>query len=145
VVAEAAMAYRLLADIVTVLHLAFVAFVLLGGLLVLRWRGSIWIHGPAVLWGAVVEWAGWVCPLTPLENWLRLKGHVRGYAGGFVEHYLVPVLYPDALTPGIRVVLGGLVIAVNLMVYGYALRVRRRRVRVPGSSAEAERLSSGRT
>src|SRR5512139_3325388 len=88
------MAYRLLADIVTVLHLAFVAFVLLGGFLVLRWRGSIWIHGPAVLWGAVVEWAGWVCPLTPLENWLRLNGHVRGYAGGFVEHYLVPVLYP---------------------------------------------------
>jgi hypothetical protein len=70
---------------------------------------------------------------------------VRGYAGGFVEHYLVPVLYPEALTPGIQVALGGLVIAVNLMVYGYALRVRRRRVRVPGSSAEAERLSSGRT
>jgi len=139
------MAYRLLADIITVLHLAFVAFVLLGGFLVLRWRRSIWIHGPAVLWGAVVEWAGWVCPLSPLENWLRLKGDVRGYAGGFVEHYLVPVLYPEALTPGIQVALGGLVIAVNLMVYGYALRVRRRRVRVPGSSAEAERLSSGRT
>ena len=139
------MAYRLLADIITVLHLAFVAFVLLGGFLVLRWRRSVWIHGPAVLWGAVVEWAGWVCPLSPLENWLRLKGDVRGYAGGFVEHYLVPVLYPDALTPGIQVVLGGLVIAVNLLVYGYALRVRRRRARASGSSEEAERLSSGRT
>jgi len=127
------MAYRLLADIITAVHLAFVAFVLLGGFLVLRWRRSIWIHGPTVLWGAVVEWAGWVCPLTPLENWLRLKGDVRGYAGGFVEHYLVPVLYPEALTPGIQVVLGGLVIVVNLLVYGYVLRVRRRRARPPGS------------
>ena len=128
------MAYRLLADIITVLHLAFVAFVLLGGFLVLRWRRSIWIHGPAVLWGAVVEWAGWVCPLTPLENWLRLKGDVRGYAGGFVEHYLVPVLDPDALTPETQAVLGGLVIVVNLLVYGCVLRVRRRRARAPGSS-----------
>jgi hypothetical protein len=130
------MAYRLLADSITVLHLAFVAFVLFGGFLVVRWRRSIWIHGPAVLWGAVVECAGWVCPLTPLENWLRLKGHTRGYSGGFVEHYLAPLLYPDALTPGLQVVLGGLVIAVNLMVYGYALRARRRRARVPGFSPE---------
>jgi hypothetical protein len=132
------MAYRLLADIVTVLHLAFVAFVVLGGFLVLRWPRSIWIHGPAVLWGAVVEWAGWVCPLTPLENWLRLKGDVRGFAGGFVEHYLVPLLYPEALTPGIQGVLGGLVIVVNLVVYGYVLRVRRRRARLAGASPPDE-------
>ena len=139
------MAYRLLADIVTVLHLAFVAFVLLGGFLLLRWRRAVWFHGPTVLWGAVVEWTGWVCPLTPLEHWLRVKGHVRGYSGGFVEHYLVPALYPEALTPGIQMALGGLVILVNVLVYGYALRVRRRRARAPGSSEEAERLSSGRT
>jgi hypothetical protein len=138
------MAYRLLADIVTVLHLAFVAFVLLGGFLVLRWRRSIWIHGPAVLWGALVEWIGWVCPLTPLENWLRLQGDGRGYARGFVEHYLVPVLYPEALTRGTQAALGGLVIIVNLVVYGYALRMRRRRARAPGSSGAAKRLSSGR-
>jgi len=128
--------YRLLADIIIVLHLAFVAFVLLGGFLVLRWRKAVWIHGPAVLWGAVVEWAGWVCPLTPLENWLRLKGQAPGYTGGFVEHYVVPLLYPEALTPAIQVVLGGLVILVNLLVYGYAFRVGRRRAGVPGSSPE---------
>ena len=138
------MAYRLLADIITLLHLAFVAFVLLGGFLVFRWRRSVWIHVPAVLWGAVVEWAGWVCPLTPLENWLRLKGDGRGYAGGFVEHYLVPVLYPEALTPGLQVVLGGLVIVVNLLVYGYVLRVRRRRARCASASPEDEGRSSGR-
>jgi hypothetical protein len=137
------MAYRLLADLITVLHFAFVAYVLLGGFLVLRWRRSIWIHGPAVLWGAVVEWAGWVCPLTPLENWLRLKGGVRGYEGGFVEHYVVPVLYPGALTPAIQVMLGGLVIVVNLLVYGCALRVRRRRARAPGSSPADDGRSAG--
>jgi len=137
------MAYRLLADLITVLHFAFVAYVLLGGFLVLRWRRSIWIHGPAALWGAVVEWAGWVCPLTPLENWLRLKGGVRGYEGGFVEHYVVPTLYPEALTPAIQVVLGGLVIVVNLVVYGYALRVRRRRARAPGSSPADDGRSAG--
>jgi hypothetical protein len=137
------MAYWLLAELITVLHLAFVAYVLLGGFLVLRWRRSIWIHGPAVLWGAVVEWAGWVCPLTPLENWLRLKGGVRGYEGGFVEHYVVPVLYPGALTPAIQVMLGGLVIVVNLLVYGCALRVRRRRARAPGSSPADDGRSAG--
>jgi len=139
------MAYRLLADIITVLHLAFVAFVLLGGFLVLRWRRLAWFHGPAVLWGAVVEWAGWVCPLTPLENWLRVKGHVRGYSGGFAEHYLVPVLYPEALTPAIQVALGGVVIVVNLLVYAYVLQVRRRRARLPSASQKGDGLSSGRT
>jgi len=137
------MAYRLLADAILFLHLAFVAFVLLGGFLALRWRRSIWVHGPAVLWAVVVEWAGWVCPLTPLENWLRLKGHARGYAGSFVEHYVVSVLYPEALTPAIQVVLGGLAIVVNLLVYGYALRVRRRRVRAPGSSPTDDGRSPG--
>jgi Protein of Unknown function (DUF2784) len=143
VVTEAAMAYRLLADIITVLHLAFVVFVLLGGFLVLRWRGSVWLHAPAVLWGAVVEWAGWVCPLTPLENWLRAKGHLRGYSGGVVEHYLVPMLYPEALTSGIQVALGTLVVVVNLLVYGYAFRVHRRRARFAGASPEDDGPSSG--
>jgi hypothetical protein len=142
VVAEAAMAYRLLADIITVLHLAFVVFVLLGGFLILRWRRSVWFHVPAVLWAVVVEWAGWVCPLTPLENWLRAKGHVQGYSQGFVEHYLVPVLYPEALTPGIQVALGALVVVVNLLVYGYAFRVRRRQARFQGASPEDDGRSS---
>jgi hypothetical protein len=123
------MAYRFLADTLTMIHMAFVAFILLGGCLVLRWRRAVWLHGPAALWGVLVEWAGWVCPLTPLENWLRLKGQGQGYSGGFVEHYLVPVLYPAALSPGIQFVLGTLVVAVNIMVYGYVIRARRRRAR----------------
>jgi hypothetical protein len=137
------MAYRLLADMITVLHLAFVAFVLLGGLLVLRWRSSARFHVPAVLWGVVVEWAGWVCPLTPLENWLRAKGHLRGYSGGFVEQYLIPVLYPEALTSGTQVALGAFVAVVNLLVYGYVFRVHRQRARSAGASPEDERRSSG--
>jgi hypothetical protein len=123
------MAYRFLADTLTMIHMAFVAFILLGGFLVLRWRRAVWLHGPAVLWGVLVEWAGWVCPLTPLENWLRLKGQGQGYSGGFVEHYLVPVLYPAALSPEFQFVLGTLAVAVNLLVYGYVIRARRRRAR----------------
>ena len=141
------MGYRLLADVITVLHLAFVVFVLLGGFLVLRWRRSVWLHGPAVLWGVVVEWAGWVCPLTPLENWLRLTGHTPGYSGSFVEYYVVPVLYPAALTPGIQAILGALVVVANLLVYGYVIRWRRRQRRsashareVGGSSDQAQEL-----
>jgi hypothetical protein len=121
--------YRLLADTLTVMHMLFVAFVVLGGLLALRWPRVAWLHGPAALWGVLVEWAGWVCPLTPLENWLRLKGQGQGYGGGFVEHYLVPVLYPSALSTGIQFVLGALVIIVNVLVYGYVIGARRRRAR----------------
>jgi hypothetical protein len=126
------MGYRFLADTLTVLHMVFVAFVLLGGFLALRWRRVVWLHGPAVLWGVLVEWAGWVCPLTPLENWLRLEGHGQGYGGGFVERYLAPVLYPAALSAGIQFVLGTLVVVVNLLVYGRVVQVRRRRARSPG-------------
>jgi small-conductance mechanosensitive channel len=126
------MRYRFLADTVTVVHIVFVAFVLLGGFFALRWRRVAWLHGPAALWGVLMEWAGWVCPLTPLENWLRLKGQGQGYGGGFVEHYLVPVLYPAALSTGIQFVLGALVIAVNILIYGYVIQARRRRARSPG-------------
>jgi hypothetical protein len=123
---------RFFADTLTVMHTVFVAFVVLGGLLALRWPRVAWLHGPAALWGVLVEWAGWVCPLTPLENWLRLKGQGQGYGGGFVEHYLVPVLYPAALSTGIQFVLGALVIAVNVLIYGYVIQARRRRARSPG-------------
>ena len=126
------MGYRFLADTLTVLHMVFVAFVLLGGFLALRWRRVVWLHGPAALWGVLVEWAGWVCPLTPIENWLRLEGQGQGYGGTFVEHYLVPVLYPAALSTGIQFVLGALVVGVNVLVYGCVIRARRRRARPPG-------------
>ena len=109
----------LLADAVLLIHFAFVLFVLFGGLLALRWRQVIWAHLPAVLWGTFVEFSGWVCPLTPLENWLRERGGGTGYADDFVGHYLLLLLYPDQLTPTVQVVLGIVVIAVNLAVYGW--------------------------
>ena len=107
----------LVADALVVLHLGFVAFVVLGGLLVLRWRWLAWVHIPAAIWGAWIEFAGWICPLTPLENRLREEAGQQGYATSFVEHYLLPVLYPAALTREVQWLLGGLVIAVNAVVY----------------------------
>jgi hypothetical protein len=106
-----------LADLTVIVHLAFVVFVVVGGLLVLRRRGWVWIHLPAAIWGASIEWAGWVCPLTPLENWLRLR------AG---EHYLLPVLYPSELARGTQIVLGGLVVVINVAFYSVVWKRYRR-------------------
>jgi len=116
------MTYTLLADLVLIVHLAFVVFVLCGGLLVLRWRWIAWLHLPAAVWGAVVEFTGWICPLTPLENWLRTQGGEATYAGDFIGRYLLFILYPEALTPDIQVVLGVLVLVVNLVIYGWLWR-----------------------
>jgi len=115
----------LLATLVVTLHLTFVVVVVLGGLLVLRWPWLAYAHLPAALWGAWIEFAGWVCPLTPLEQSLRLKAGEQGYSGSFIEHYVLPLLYPSALTRTIQVALGAVVIAVNLAIYGYLLRSRR--------------------
>jgi len=109
--------YRLLADAVLLIHLAFVVFVVAGGLLCLRWPRTAYLHLPAAIWGVVIEWSGGVCPLTPLENWLRRLGGAAGYGGGFVEHYLIPVLYPAALTRGTQVALGAVMLAVNIVIY----------------------------
>lgn len=115
------MSYRLLADLVLILHAGFVAFVMLGALLVLRWPRIAWFHVPAVLWGAGIELLGGLCPLTPLENhWRRLAGEL-GYPGGFVEHYVVTVLYPDGLTRQVQLALGALVLTVNGAIYGWVL------------------------
>jgi hypothetical protein len=116
------MLYRLLADCVVLVHVAFVAFVVLGGFLTWRWRGLAWAHVPCALWGIVIEFRGWVCPLTPLENALRARAGVEGYAGGFVEHYIIPVLYPAGLTRPTQAVLGTLVVVVNLIAYGVLVR-----------------------
>lgn len=116
------MIYALLADVVVVLHLAFVIFVVLGGVLVLRWKRIAWVHLPAAVWGALIEFGGWICPLTPLENWLRVRGGGTAYTSGFVERYILPVLYPAALTRELQLVLGGLVIAINVTVYAIVLR-----------------------
>jgi hypothetical protein len=116
------MLYPWLADVVLLLHLSFVLFVLFGGLLVLRWPRVIWWHLPTAVWGAVVEFAGWLCPLTPLENWLRTKAGGEGYQGGFIEHYLMPILYPVDLTRTAQLALGLVVVAVNAGVYGWYWR-----------------------
>jgi hypothetical protein len=119
------MPYGLLADAVLLAHAAFVACVVLGGLLVLRWPRLAWLHLPAVAWGAGIEFAGAVCPLTPLENHLRALAHEQGYAGGFVEHYVFGLLYPEGLTRNVQLALGALVIAINLAVYATVWRRRR--------------------
>lgn len=114
------MLYRLLADVVLVLHLGFVLFVVAGAFLILRWRWMAWVQPPAALWGVFVEWSGRVCPLTPLENWLRAQGGASGYPGGFVEHYLLPVIYPASLTRTVQILLGALVLVVNVIAYALA-------------------------
>lgn len=116
------MIYRILADILVLLHLAFVCFVVLGGLLVLRRRRWAWVHLPVAVWGAMVEFMGWVCPLTPLEVRFRVLGGEVGYSGGFVENFLIPLLYPGTLTREHQVVLGLVVVAVNAVFYGLAAR-----------------------
>lgn len=120
------MLYRLLADAVLLLHLAFILFVVFGALLVWRFRRLAWLHLPAVTWAGVIEVTGWVCPLTPLENHLRRLGGEVGYAGGFIEHYLLPVIYPPGLTHDIQLGLGLAVTAINGLAYGWLLfRARR--------------------
>jgi uncharacterized protein DUF2784 len=121
------MIWRLLADLLVAFHLCFVLFVVLGGLLALRWPRAAWIHLPAAVWGAGIEFVQGICPLTPLENQLRARGGQAGYAGGFVEHYLLPVLYPANLTIDIQVVLGVFVVMLNAVVYTIAWRRWRRR------------------
>ncbi|HJU49947.1 MAG TPA: DUF2784 domain-containing protein [Pseudogulbenkiania sp.] len=125
------MIYRLLADAVLLLHLGFIVFALLGGLLVLWRRGWLWWHLPAACWALTIELSGWICPLTPLENRLRALGGVAGYHGGFVENYIVPLIYPAALNRDIQLVLAGVVVAVNFAVYGYVIR-RWRQGKPPG-------------
>ncbi|HEX6440131.1 MAG TPA: DUF2784 domain-containing protein [Candidatus Binatia bacterium] len=111
--------YPLLADLVVLVHLGFVVFVGLGGLLMMKWPGLIWIHLPAVFWGIVIELSGWICPLTPLENWLRRKGGEENYQFDFVAHYLLPMLYPQGLTRRSQILLGVLVLLVNVAIYGW--------------------------
>lgn len=121
------MLYRALADAVVVLHFGFVLFVVLGGLFALRWPRAAWLHLPAALWGAGIELVGGICPLTPLEVRLRRLGGEAGYAGGFVEHYVLPVLYPETLTRDIQYVLGGIVVGLNVLIYTLVYRRRRAR------------------
>jgi hypothetical protein len=113
--------YKFLADAVVIFHFAFVGFVLFGGLLALRWRRVIWAHLPCVAWGIWIELSHGLCPLTPLENRLREHGGADTYAGGFVDHYIMPILYPDGLTHETQVAIACLIIAINGGCYGFIL------------------------
>lgn len=121
------MPYALLADLVLMLHAAFIVFVVLGGLLVLWRRRLAWLHIPAAAWGILIEFRGWICPLTYLENDLRAAAGGSGYAGGFIDHYLAPLVYPAALTQGTQVLLGLAALLVNAVIYTLAWRKLRSR------------------
>ncbi len=114
-------------EIVIVLHFSFVLFVVFGAFLLLWSRKVIWLHLPAALWGAIVEFTGWICPLTPLENWLRMQAGKPVYDRGFIENYITPILYPDGLTREIQNVLGVTVVVINGLLYWYVFKIRKKR------------------
>lgn len=117
--------YPLLADAVAIVHALFVVFVVAGGVLALRWPRVAWVHVPAAVWGVLVEVMGWECPLTPLEDRLRTLGGAAAAHGDFVARYVLPVLYPERLTPTVQQGLGAFVVAVNLVVYAFVILRRR--------------------
>ena len=118
------MMYRVLADLVVILHLLFILFGLLGGLLVL-WKGVLVIvHLPAGIWLSVVSYQGWICPLTPLENQLRNHAGLEGYTGGFIEHYLIPIIYPPGLSSNLQLLLAIVALAINIGIYSYVIYKR---------------------
>lgn len=123
------MFYRIAADLVLVTHLAFVILVVAGAVLVCRYGWFVWIHVPAAAWGAFVELTGRICPLTILENLLRINAGQAGYANSFVEHYIMPVIYPAGLTRNVQLWLAGLVVAINAILYTWILLHKRRRDR----------------
>lgn len=105
------------ADLIVLLHLGFIIFVIIGGFLVFKWWWIAWIHIPCVIWGAVIELAGWICPLTPVENMFRHAGGGPGYTFSFIEHYILPVIYPTALTRELQILIGVVVIVINVGIY----------------------------
>ena len=125
---------QLIAVILVLFHLLFIVFVIFGGFLVLRWRIILWLHIPCAIWGVLIEFAGWICPLTPMENHFRQLAGQAGYTGGFIKHYIIPVIYPTALTREIQYILGFGVIAINLIAYGIVIyriiKNRQERVRI---------------
>jgi hypothetical protein len=115
-----------MANLIVLVHFAFVVFVVLGGLLALRWPRAAWLHVPAVIWGALVEFTGWICPLTPLENRLRAAAGETSYEGDFIAHYILPALYPNGLTRSDQLMLGGLALGLNVAIYAVVI-VRHRK------------------
>ncbi|HEY8166114.1 MAG TPA: DUF2784 domain-containing protein [Gemmatimonadaceae bacterium] len=128
------MIYRILADFVVAFHGAYVVFVVLGALLAFKWPKILWVHAPAAIWGILIEYAGWVCPLTPLENHLRALAGEAGYAGDFIEHYILRALYPHGLTPTVRYVLGTFALGVNVVAYTMVIKEKRKARRALSSA-----------
>ena len=122
------MLYRFLADAIIIIHLIFILFVILGGFLALRNKRWSIVHLPAALWAATIEFKGWMCPLTPLENWLREKGGNSIYQGDFIEHYLLPIIYPADLTKELQIIFGLSVVIINIAVYIWVLKKTRVKV-----------------
>jgi Protein of Unknown function (DUF2784) len=114
--------FNILADLIVLLHFSFVVFVIFGGLLVLKWKWVMWVHIPAAIWGTLIEFTGWICPLTPLENWLREAGGGQEYSASFIEHYVMPILYPAELTREIQIFLGVFVVLLNAGIYVWVYR-----------------------
>lgn len=118
------MTILLLAELLVLVHFAFILFVLFGGLLLLKWPRLAWLHLPAVIWGVVVEAMGWICPLTPLEIRFRLQAGQEGYSGDFLAHYLMPIIYPAGLNLEFQQVLAGFVIILNVVIYFFLFKKR---------------------
>jgi len=115
------MVFRVLADLVMVFHFVFVLCAVLGGFLVLKKRLWAWVHVPVFLWAGLIEFTGWICPLTYLETWLLAQSGAHGYRGGFIEHYLFPLLYPENLTRNLQIILGVFVLSINALIYGFLI------------------------
>ena len=120
------MLYRILADALVVAHFLFIVYAVAGGLLVIKWGWTVALHIPVFLWGVLVETFGWICPLTPLENDLRTAAGLAGYSGSFIDHYLIPIVYPENLTRPIQWLLAGLLLLVNVIIYGIVIHKYRR-------------------
>ncbi len=116
------MFYIVIADSLVVLHLTFIIFVIVGGFLALKWQRLVFVHPLAAVWGALVEFSGWICPLTPLEQQLRQAGGTAGYSTTFIEHYLLPVIYPAGLTRELQIFFGFCVVAINAVAYFMLIR-----------------------
>jgi len=119
------MHYHFLADLVVLIHFAFIVFAVLGGILTYWWRKALWLHIPVVLWAGWIEFTGGICPLTPLENWLRSRGEQAIYSIDFVGQYILPLVYPEGLTRGIQLVFGAIVVFVNILIYVYIFKIRK--------------------
>ncbi len=111
------MTYLIFAESILLIHFVFIIFAVLGGIFVLKWKKIAWLHLPTVIWATLIEFTGWICPLTPLENWLRFQGGESGYSSGFIEYYIHPLLYPEMLTRNWQLLLGTLLLGLNLFIY----------------------------